>query len=229
MNLLDPRSLAVTIDRVNACFFAGETPGRRQSSATIDWILTRFAAPTAYGRTFGVTALDESNRLHTFTGEPLTSRASLRHILAEETCRALILLNRVARRKLPELDAASADLRERITRWESQGNPVGMYCCGPCSVGLWRHLAVGGLGVDAGGLDQRVGVLRQYRDREGSWGRFPFYYTLAALAEADGPNTRAEIDHARPACERRLQTTRKSSVYGARRRMLLERILSRAP
>jgi hypothetical protein len=228
MHLLDRQSLAKTVDNVNACFFAGDKPTRSTCGEAMDWILTRFGAPNAYARTFGITARDERSRLHTFTGEPLTSRASLRHIQAEEACRALLLLNGVARRKLlPELEAATASLEACLERWGAQGRLAGMYCCGPCSVGLWRHLAVGGLGERAARLDDHVRVLQLHRDGDGAWRRFPYYYTLSLLAEVEGPNAQAEIEYARRGCEQRLPRLRSNTIFGARRKQVLERILAR--
>src|SRR5262245_47853708 len=157
--ILNPKSLSATIDNANAGDFYGLSISKQESRNAIAWIAARFEARSAYGRTFGITGQDESERLHTFTGEGLVSDASMRHVHAEEACRALIVLNRVAKLNIPELELASQFLLSCIVRGENAGKPAGTYCCGPCTVSLWRHMAVGGLGDYSKKLDLGVGVL----------------------------------------------------------------------
>ena len=227
MSILNSKSLSATIDNVNVADFYGAPLKKQDCRDAIAWILTRFEAPSAYGRTFGITRQDESERLCTFTGEGLVSDASMRHVHAEEACRALIVLNRVAKLNIPELELASQFLLSCIVRSENAGKPAGTYCCGPCTVSLWRHMAVGGLADYSKKLNLGVGVLQTYRDSKGTWGRFPFYYTLLALSEIDLANARKEIRYALPECKRKLKTLRASSRFSRRKADLLTRILQK--
>jgi len=227
VEILDPKSLSRTIDRANAAAFHGELPTKKQAAEAIAFIASRFGVDNAYAGTFGVTREDERARLHTFTGEPLTSRASLRHIHAEEACRALILLQRVTKRPIPELTSASDKLLACFARAEAGGKPEGTYCCGPCTVALWRHMAQGGLGAYARKLDQGLKVLAAHRSGSKGWRRFPFFYTLSVLAEVDLPSARKEARLLLPECERRLPTLRGGSETGKRRALVLTRVLER--
>ena len=220
-----PRSLSITLDRINERHFLGETFDRNEAERTLDWLAGRFGADSAYAGTFGVTEPDSRSKLYTFTGERLQS-ASLRHIHAEETCRAMILLNRrVGRGRLPELEAVTSRLLECFEVAHAKGRPRGTFCCGPCTVSLWRHMAIGGLGDYARHLDEGIGVLGSYEDGAGTWRRFPFYYTLLALSEIDTPNARRAVSYALPECARRVQSMRRNPPFGVRRFRLLSRIL----
>ena len=83
-----------------------------------------------------------------FTGERTTS-ASARHISGEEACRVLRLLNVKSRTVNDALREATDALQRCLIRGEEAmdhrmgGNP-GIFCCGRCSVSVWRHIVVGG-------------------------------------------------------------------------------------
>ena len=68
-------------------------------------------------------------------------------------------------------------------------------------------------------------ALKKHRDREGKWGRFPFYYTLLALTEIDSTAARIEKEYAAPLLERFLKKKGKPTRYHERRRKVAERIL----
>ena len=222
-----PHSLSKTLDRINERHFLDETFDRNEAERTLDWLAGRFGADSAYAGTFGVTEQDSRSKLYTFTGERLQS-ASLRHIHAEETCRAIILLNRrVGRGQLPELEAATSRLLACFEVAHAKGRPRGTFCCGLCTVSLWRHMAIGGLGDYARHLDEGIGVLASHEDGAGTWRRFPFYYTLLALSEVDTPNARRAVSYALPECARRLKSIRRNTPFGVRRYGLLSRILEK--
>ena len=224
-SILHPHSLSITLDRINERHFLGKSFDRIEAERALDWLAGRFGTESAYAGTFGVTEQDSRSKRHTFTGERLQS-ASLRHIHAEETCRAIILLNRrVGRDRLPELEAATTLLLGCFEAAHSKGKPRGTFCCGPCTVALWRHLAVGGLGDYARHLDEGIGVLASHEDGAGAWRRFPFYYTLLAMSEVDTPNARRAVLYALPECDRRLKSIRRNPPFGDRRYGLLSRIL----
>jgi hypothetical protein len=103
-------------------------------------------AAGAYGGTFAGFASERSNGIVLFTGERIAS-ASARHILGEEASRALRLLRVRDRSVTRALDAADEGLMQCLARAAEdprKSNP-GLYCCGKCSVGLWRNLLAGGL------------------------------------------------------------------------------------
>jgi len=227
MQLVSTGSLSKTIDRVNQAYFYGVVPAKEERRQAMRMILSRAGAPGSYGgKTFGLTTSDERDRTHTFTGEGLPSPASNKHIHAEEACRCLIILNRTEGRRLAELDAATESLLGMLQGAEASGKPRGTYCCGPCTVSLWRHMAVGGFGDYAKNLNSGLAVLGAYKDGKGTWKRFPFFYTLSLLAEvSDLPNARRAITYALPECEKRVEKLRPSSEYSRRRRDLLMRVL----
>ena len=223
--VLCSNSLSVTLDRINERHFLGESFARTEAERAMDWLSGQFGTGPAYAGTFGITDQDSRSKLYTYTGERLQS-ASLRHIHAEETCRSIILLNRLVKRdRLPELEAATSRLLYCFEKAHAKGKPRGTFCCGPCTVSVWRHMAVGGLGDYARHLDEGIGVLMSHENGAGMWRRFPFFYTLLALSEVDTPNARRAVAYALPECEQRVNTLRRTSRFGARRFELLSRIL----
>jgi len=75
----------------------------------------------------------------------------------------------------------------------------------------------------AGGLK----FLREHRDGEGRWHRFPFHYTLLALSEMDEKAVSREIPYAAPVLERMLKRRSRGGQFETRRRAVAERILAR--
>jgi hypothetical protein len=159
-----------------------------------------------------------------FTGETIASRAATGHILGEEAIRALQLLGV----KIPDVRAALARAKEgmegRVTDTASQ--PMGMYCCGTCSCAYWRNLAVGGLTRAEARLAQGMKDMKARRLGTGKWRFFPFFYAVLALTEIDLPGARAELQHAAPVLERRVQRAATDSTISRRRHAVAERALA---
>jgi hypothetical protein len=89
-------------------------------------------------------------------------------------------------------------------------------------------LAAGGLSKRKERLAGGLKFLREHRDGEGRWHRFPFYYALLALSEMRGRKTSGELQYAAPVLERMLKRGSRAGKFETRRRALAERILARA-
>ena len=115
------------------------------------------------------------------------------------------------------LARAAADPRHR--------NP-GLFCCGKCSVGLWRNLLAGGLDRREERLRRGALHLRSVRDGTRGWRRFPFWYTVLAVSEMDSTEARVELKYAAPARERAASGAVPSVGYPRRRHELAVRALN---
>jgi hypothetical protein len=112
------------------------------------------------------------------------------------------------------------------------GNP-GLFCCGKCSVGLWRNLLSGGLSRREERLRRGASHLRSVRVQDGErgehgWRPFPFWYTVFALGEmntAGIAEAKAELKYAAPALEHAARRPAASTVYARRRQELAVRTL----
>jgi hypothetical protein len=163
-----------------------------------------------------------------FTGEKITSGAATAHILGED---ALSIINRwnLADKALQK-DIAS--LRKqwslKMDECESQlGRPMGMFCCGKCSLAYWRGLLAGTMPRGQERLSQGLKLLQANRDGRGRWKRFPFYNTLWVLGEMPDPKAKKELHYAVPSMERFLKRTASSEqVFDLRNRKIIESILS---
>ena len=115
----------------------------------------------------------------------------------------------------------------RVADDPRHSNP-GFYCCGKCSVGMWRNLLSGGLDRQEERLQRGVDDLRSKRDGEGEWHKFPFWYAVLALTEMNNPAARQELQYAAPLLERTAARPTTSTQYAQRRHTLATRALARA-
>jgi len=224
--LLNKTSLASTIENINQVYFYKKDFKKYDVDETVKWILTRYKTEYSYNGSFGITVNDWNSDLRTFTGERLTSPASLRHIHAQEAGRALNILKKYTSLKMPELDESNKKFIKIFINNEKAGKHEGTFCCGPCTVSLWRNMSAGGYGSYAKKLNNGMSVLKNFRKNDGEWSRFPFYYTLSVLLEsAKLPNAKIEIEYAFNKCRRRIKTIRGKDKFAERKHELLNRIL----
>jgi hypothetical protein len=224
--LINRASLSQTVDAINAAHFYGHMLTAAERGQAARWIAGRHGLPGAYGGTFAGFPSERSKGIVLFTGERIAS-ASARHILGEEASRALRQLrvrDSAATRALDGAEAGLMQCLERAAEDPRNGNP-GLFCCGKCSVGLWRNLLAGGLDRREERLRRGASHLRSMRDGEHQWRRFPFWYTVLALSEMDNAEATAELKYAAPALERAASGATPSAVYARRRHELAVRTL----
>ena len=226
MPLVTPDSLVATVDAVDDAFFFSRPINRADRAAAAAFIAGRLGQPRSYAGLPAPTRDDLIHGAQVFTGEWIRSGAGLAHIFGEEACRALLLLDSPVGKQA--LASTGAEMIRRLEEAEARGDRRGLYCCGKCSVSLWRHLAAGGLTHAERRLAAGLATLKSRRADTGRWNVFPFHYTLLALSEIDLPAARAELQHAAPAVARALKRAPTGDKYDRRRRALAERILSQA-
>ena len=226
--LINTASVSQTVDAINAALFDGRTLTAVARGEAARWIAGRQGLPGAYADTFAGFPAERSNGIVLFTGERIAS-ASARHILGEEASRVLRQLRVRDREVTRALNSAHDGLMKCLARAAADprnGNP-GLFCCGKCSVGLWRNLLAGGLDRQDERLRRGASHLRSMRDGEHGWRRFPFWYTVLALSEMDSTEARSELRHAAPALERTASAAVPSARYARRRHAVAVRALSR--
>jgi hypothetical protein len=224
--LINSSSLSETLDAIHAARFDGRGLAAAERGEAARWIAGRQGLPGAYADTFAGFPSERSKGIVLFTGERITS-ASARHILGEEASRALRQLRVRDSRVTRALEGADAGLMRCLVRAAADprnGNP-GLFCCGKCSVGLWRNLLAGGLDRHEERLTRGASHLRSMRDDEHQWRRFPFWYTVLALSEMDSTEARKELKHAAPVLERAASAAVPSARYARRRHELAVRTL----
>ncbi len=228
-----PDSLGDTLDAVNAALFYNLPLSQPERCDAARWVAGRQGLPRSYAGMFAPTGYDYSFGALAFTGEPVVSDTGAGHLLSEEACRVLYQLG-VA--ELPEVQSALHSARRAILGRLKTSQPedgwTGIYCCGMCSVALWRHLAVSGHSDDQHRLENGLFQLKRRRDGKGRWKQYPFYYTLLALVDIDLPAARSEVEYALPAIERALRRVEKSdpdaeTEHERRRRIIMGRLLEK--
>jgi hypothetical protein len=226
--LIDAASVSQTVDAVNEAFFEGRALPADERKEAAGWIAGRQGLAGAYANTFAGFPRERDKGIVVFTGERIGS-ASARHILGEEACRALQQLRVREAGVNAALGRASEGLMaclERAAEDPRHTNP-GLYCCGKCSVGLWRNLLAGGLDRQEERLRRGAAHLRTMRDGEGGWRTFPFWYTVLALGDMDSREASSELAYAAPLLEAAAARAPGSTKYAARRHALATRVVDR--
>jgi hypothetical protein len=227
MKLVHPNSLAATLDALNEAFFMEHSLTRGERTLVIRWLASRQGIRGAYRGMIAPTPLDFKRGVRLFTGEKVISGAAIGHVLGEESSRALIMLNGSSPVAHEALKKSNKGMVRALMSCETPTRVRGFYCCGTCTVAMWRHLAVGGLKQSRRRLGAGLKVLRKHRDGTGKWRRFPFYYTLLALSEIDGKLASGELRYAAPVCERYLKRHKAKNKYAKRRRLVIEKVLAK--
>ena len=226
MKILHEDSLIATVDAFNEAVFFG-LPWRREARALVAWVGARLGRAGAYAGSFALTENDWSRDFRLFTGERVSTRAARAHIIAEEATRMLNLIRKQTGLDSSARKASEQRLATRIFgRKESTTTADGVYCCGKCSVSLWRCIVAGGFAGKSPTVARGAASLAAARDGSGGWNRFPFYFTLLFLAEAGRKISRPEIEYCsgRLRRARRLLRGRRDRV-SARRLRLIDLIL----
>ncbi len=231
--LVHPDSMGDTLNAINTVLFYDLPISQEKRQEVACWVAGRQGLPHSYAGMFAPTAYDLSFGALTFTGEPVVSSAGAAHMLSEEACRILFLLDAP---DLPEvalaLKSARRALLRRLRESQPEGIWAGVYCCPTCSVALWRHLGASGDDDDARRLENGMYDLKRRRDGKGRWRQYPFYYTLLALSELNLPAAWQELEYALPAVERALRRIEKTDPTAEtelerRRRITMGRILEK--
>ncbi len=223
--MLNEDSLAATLDAVNDALFSGRVIPQRQRTVVARWIGARGGQPGSYESMPAPTERDFAAGPALFTGERLTGRGGLACKLGNEGCRALIKLDVRARAVSEALERAQ---RRMTARLEDADSPrAGYYCCGSCTVAVWRHMLAGGLDHQELRLANGLKHLHRARLGNGRWRFFPCWYTLWTLLEIPSPEARTELQYAAPVLERALRRQpRPDDTYGLRRRQIAQQALA---
>jgi len=226
MNPLSENSLETVLDGLAESFFyAHPLPAARRHAAA-RWIAARQGLPGSYAGMFAPTAEDLGG-IRLFTGEVVRSRAGIGHLLGEEACRILAALPKRDRATQAALDRAAAGMAAQLDEFERRGCTPGTYCCGTCTAGYWRNLANGLLPRADERLRSGLAQLRQQRMGDGTWSRYPFFYTSLALTEIGAKRAGAELRHAAKRWRALLPRLEKSGApYAARRAEVGRRLLA---
>ncbi len=227
MKLVFSNSLARTLDAINDAYFTGQKLTKAERLEVARFITSRHGQPYSYANTFAPLKKDFTDGIKLFTGERMgtgSTSGAVMHILGEEACRALHLLNVSDKKVKAALAEATAGMQARL---DQDTYKHGIYCCGKCSAALWRHAVVGTFRDTEKLLVAGMKALKVRRDGKNRWRTFPFYYTLSALAEINLPAAKKEIKYAAPSIERFLRRKPKGDKYDKRRRIIAEKVLER--
>jgi len=207
-----------------AQFFDRPLPAATRAAA-VRWIAARQGLPGSYAGMFAPTSEDLGG-IRLFTGEAVRSRAGIGHLLGEEACRILAALPTRDRATQAALDRAVAGMSARLDEFEKRGCTPGTYCCGTCTAGYWRNLANGLLPRGDARLRSGLARLKSQRRSDGTWSRYPFFFTSLALTEIAPALAGPELRHAAARWQRILpRLSRRNDTLSQRRAEVGRRLL----
>jgi hypothetical protein len=105
MDIINHNSLYLTLDNLNEAFFMEKPLSQPDKDRVARWLAGRQGKPGSYHGMFAPTEHDLTHGVRLFSGEIIVSKAAIKHILGEETCRALL-----------QLDVPDSDVREALQR-----------------------------------------------------------------------------------------------------------------
>lgn len=227
MSYVDQYSLADTVDSVSQAIFMERKIPENEQVVIGKWLASRQGMPGSYAGMFAPTKADFQNGIRLFTGEKVTSRAAIAHILGEESCRILSILNIKDREIKTARDAAIDNFTSRLNDSEQRGYGIGMYCCGKCSATYWRNLLVTKLPQREERLTEGMKELNKSRTGDGRWRRFPFHYACLVLTEMGTDHAKAELHYAASFWEKYMASRKNSGTEYVKRRFIVgERLLA---
>lgn len=223
MDLVNPMSLAQTLDNINEALFFGRKLSKKDRQDAAIWITSRHDVENTkkvykYANMYAPTELDFLEGATLFLGDRVTTGAATGHILGEEALRAIKLLDVDDKDVKRAFNEAREGMTARLSPVGLTHGRAGMYCCGKCSSALYRNLAAGGIEeFREQRLEEGVTAIKRSRAGTGKWYWFPFWHTVLALSEIDTPLAHDELKYAAPALERSLKVNKEESKYDTRR------------
>jgi len=127
LELLDKNSLAGTLDSVNEALFFDRRVPKAEARRLARWLASRHDLPGSYAGMFAPTARDYETGIRLFTGHRITSGAATGHILGEETCRTLRLLDAGVRDADRALENAVRSMDARLAESETERGRRGFF------------------------------------------------------------------------------------------------------
>ncbi len=226
-SLLDKNSLANTVNNVSEALLFGKKISEKDKKEVSEFIVNRQGKFGSYANMFAPTEYDLKNDLVLFTGEKIKTGAGKSHMLGEESSRILRKLNVHNKDVEKALKEADEGILSRIKASQDDPRYVhGTYCCKSCTCSLWLNVSAGGLGKDTEMLKSGLKWLKKFRDGNGRWKSFPFYYTLYVLNEIDLKYSADELKYvAEYLKDKKLRIVQ--DKYGKRREFIIKKILEK--
>ena len=232
MSLVNPLSLAETLDNISDAIFFGKKMAKKDKEEAARWITSRHDIKDTrrvfkYANMYAPTEQDFVDGATLFLGDKVTTGLGTGHVLGEEALRAIKLLDVDDKDVKQAFKEAQECMTSRLPPIGLIQGRAGVFCCGKCSSALYRNLAAGGIEEHREQrLEEGVAVIKSSRIGTGKWHWFPFWNTVLALFEIDNPMAREELKYASPALERSLKVNKEESKYDIRRAELSKRILN---
>lgn len=225
MEIINSKSLYKTLDNLNHIFINKESISVKDRTEVAHWIAARQGLKVSYTNMPAPTEADFKG-IRLFTGDILTSKASIGHILGEESIRALYLLDIKDQKTSIALSNASSGIKTVIERNYKAGNYyLGTFCCGKCTAALWRNLSAEGVKKNKEYFESGIKYLKSLRDGKDKWKRFPFFYTVLALSDIDLPESKSELEYASVLLKRYVNRKGRNGIYENRKKAISKKAL----
>lgn len=220
-------TLGSVVNQVNESVLLGTPISKSDARQLSQFIASRQGLPGSYCGLFAPVQGEMNTPYRLFTGEVTSASAAGIHILGEESLRALRHMGTQEKKVQDAIGRAQETFKKQLDMTEAKGYPTGNYCCGKCTVAYWRTLLTQWLPDWDARIKSGISDLTASR-QDGTWRRYPLFYTLLCLSEMPKELSKPEMDYAKKAAEKALRSQRKTGSYFQIREAILMRLLSAA-
>ncbi|MFW9908113.1 MAG: hypothetical protein ACFFEF_06020 [Candidatus Thorarchaeota archaeon] len=154
------------------------------------------------------TTCDISGTSRLITGERLFTKLAVHNITAVQKARALLSIKNPSKEEIVKLEGLDRWLgKQCFSRFCAAGE------CRHATIAYLRYLGNRGDDESLGKANSMIQKLSGYRDGNGKWKGFPFYYTLLVLAEIQTDAAKHELNYAYQASKKALKRIESDESY----------------
>jgi hypothetical protein len=221
--IIHPTSLTATLDATAEAIFYQNNISTSLRHEITNQIISRQCQTGVNTGFFLLYASESDAKVKLFSGESLNTNLARNHIPMIEAVRILKLLDFGSHAVTHAIELANQRMEKMCySTFCAKGE------CKSLTIAYLRVLSLDGSGNSAPRMISHITNLTNHRDGKGSWGGFPFFYTLLMLSEIDDPLAMQELKYAAPFCEKQFSQNWSADPFSKRRQDIIAKALARS-
>jgi hypothetical protein len=221
--IIHPTSLTATLDATAEAIFYQNNISTSLRHDITNLIVSRQCQTGVNTGFFLLYAAESEAKVKLFSGEQLNTNLARNHIPLIEAVRILKLLDFGSHAVTHAIELANQRMEKMCySTFCAKGE------CKSLTIAYLRVLSLDRSGNSAPRMISHITNLTNHRDGKGTWGGFPFFYTLLMLSETDDPLVMQELKYAAPFCEKQFSQNWSADPFSKRRQDIIAKALARS-
>jgi hypothetical protein len=221
--IIHPTSLLATLDAAAEAIFYQNNLSNSLRHEITNQIISRQCQTGVNTGFFLLYASESEAKVKLFSGESLNTNLAQNHIPMIEAVLILKLLDFGSHAVTHAIELANHRMEKMCySTFCAKGE------CKALTIAYLRVLSLDRSGNSASRMITHISNLTNHRDGKGTWGGFPFFYTLLMITEIDDPLAIQELKYAAPYCEKQLSQNWGTDPISIRRRDIMAKSLARS-